>query len=629
MNPNDRSKLFAGFPPVTTPEWESKILADLKGADYEKKLIWKTEEGFDVKPYYRAEDLQELGYLNSMPGEFPFVRGNKKDANDWLVRQDFTTPVINEANHLALEAISRGATALGLNATEITSHEQMKQLLAKIDLMKINLNFISSRSYPLTLELLIYEVSGRGKPAKKLNGSINFDPISYLLLHGDFHINWRSNIEEAEYLLNTATKHLPSFRVLTVNGHYFQDAGSTLVQEVAFTLASGCEYLDGLTGKGFTADQLGKRILLSMAAGSNYFMEIAKFRAIRFLWAKVMEQFGAKDPESVKAFIHSSTADWNKTMYDPYVNLLRTTTEAMSAALGNADSLAIGPFDSSFRHPDEFSGRIALNQQMVLKEESYLDKIIDPAAGSYYIETLTDSIIFHSWKLFLDIEERGGIIEAIKSGYVQEEIGKARNGKEKDIDQRKMVLIGTNQYPNLQENMLDKLEEKKETVKSITSLYTAMTPFRASGAFDEIRLATERFIARGNRKPSVFLFTMGNLAMLRARAGFATNFFGCAGYEIIDNPGFQTVDEGVEAARASGAPIIVICSSDQEYPEIAPEICKKIKQNSPSVKIIVAGYPKEIIETLKKEGVDNFIHVRSNLLETLKKYHTLLGIENQ
>jgi methylmalonyl-CoA mutase len=627
MDANERSKLFSGFPPVATSEWEAKILADLKGADYEKKLIWKTDEGFDVRPYYREEDLKDLDYLNSFPGEYPFLRGSGKSGNHWLVRQDFASTDLAEANRLALEAIARGATAIGLNATVVTTREQMQQLLANIDLPGINLNFIASKSYPLTLELLIYEMTGRGTPAADLRGSINFDPLGFLMLNGDFYINWRSNIEEAEYLLNTATRHLPSFRILTVNGHYFQDTGSTLVQEVAFTLASGSEYMAALTDKGFTAGNTGKRFLVSLAAGSNYFLEIAKHRAIRMLWARMMEPYGTGDPGASEVFIHSTTANWNKTLFDPYVNLLRTTTEGMSAALGNADSITILPFDSSFRQPGEFSRRIALNQQMILKEESYLDKVADPSAGSYYIENLTDSLIRHAWNLFLEVEGRGGFIEAFRSGFIQEEIRKSRERKEKDIDQRKMVLIGTNQYPNLLETLSDTPEPVQSRVKEKAASYPILPPFRGSAAFDEIRLATERYVAKGNPKPSVFLFTMGNLAMLRARAGFATNFFGCAGYEIIDHPGFQTVEEGVVSALASGARILVICSSDPEYPQIVPEICRQIRAKSQAIQILVAGYPKEQVEALQKAGVDDFIHIRSNLLDMLKKFNTLLGID--
>jgi len=627
MDPAGPLKLFSEFPPIATSEWETKIFDDLKGADYEKKLVWKSGEGFNIKPYYRVEDLQSLEYLNVQPADYPYLRGNKKTVNDWLIRVDFFSTDIEEANRQALESISRGADAVGFDARELTTHKQLRQLLDKIELSKTNINFFSSRSYPLTLELLSYEVTSRGEEPEKIKGSINFDPISYLLLHGDFYINWRNNLEEAEYLLNASRKYLPDIKILTVNGHYFQDAGSTLVQEVAFTLASACEYIVGLTGKGFSIDKIAQQFLLSFGAGSNYFMEIAKHRAARFLWAKMVEQFHPENSESLKIFIHTSTAAWNKTLYDPYVNLLRTTTEGMSAALGNTDSITIRPFDLRYKKPDEFSRRMALNQQLIFKEESYLDKIVDPAAGSYYLENLTDAIISHAWNLFLEVEEKGGIIEAIKSGFIQGEIQKAREQKEADIDRRKIVMIGTNQYPNLQEKVIDNIGYPEWKSKENQSAYLRIPPYKGSQAFDEIRLATEKFIKRGNKKPSVFLFTMGNLSMLRARAGFVTNFFGCAGYEIIDNTGFQSIDEGVNAALGSNSEIIVICSSDEEYPAIVPEICEKIKATGSLKQILVAGYPKNSIDVLQKAGINDFIHTGSILLATLKKYQTMLGIE--
>jgi len=626
MENNDQSKLFSEFSPVKTPAWEARILLDLKGADYEKMLIWKTEEGFNVKPYYRAEDMAGLEYLNTLPDEFPYVRGSKTIKNEWLIRQDIETAEIEKSNCLGLDAIAKGADSLGFDATEVTTHKQINQLLANIDFSRTSINFFSSRSYPLTLELFIYEVSHRSFDGEFIRGSINFDPISYLLLHGDFYMNWTHNLEEAEYLLNTVQKRLPKFRTIVVNGHYFQNAGSTLVQELAFSLAAANEYMAGLTGKGFGIDAIASHILLSFSLGSNYFMEIAKLRAARLLWASMVQEYHPENPESCKAFIHTTTASWNKTLYDPYVNMLRTTTEGMSAAIGNADSINVQSFDSIFKHPDDFSRRIARNQQLILKEESYLDKIVDPAAGAYYIENLTHSIAHHAWNLFVEVEEKGGILECIKSGFIQDEIARSRQQKEMDIAQRKQVIIGTNQYPNIQEQMHDKQFQQAPEKPAQPSTYKRLALFRGAKPFEEIRLSTENHVAKGKKKPAVFLFTLGNLAMLRARAGFTTNFFGCAGFDIIDNTGFQTIDEGVIAALDSKAEIIVICSSDEEYARIVPEICAKLRTRRPGLIILLAGYPKELVETMKASGVDDFIHVRSNLLETLRKYQQKLGI---
>jgi methylmalonyl-CoA mutase len=618
--------LFSEFPPVTTQDWEDKIRTDLKGADYEKKLIWKTDEGFNVKPYYRAEDLDGLGYLDALPDSAPYVRGVKKESNDWKVRQDIYTSHIGEASRMALDAISHGAGAIGFDATEVTTHKQMNQLLAGIDLDKTAIHFFTSRSYPLTLELFIYEVSHRGSGGAKIEGSMNFDPLSYVLLRGDFYKSWTHNVEEAEYLLNTVDKRLPNFKAITVNGHYFQDAGSSLVQELAFSLAAANEYLASLTAKGFSVDSLASRIMFSLGVGSNYFMEIAKLRVARLLWSQMIGHYHPGKPESLKATIHASTALWNKTVFDPYVNMLRTTTEGMSAALGNADSITVHPFDFVFRTPDAFSDRIARNQQLVLKEESYLDKIVDPGAGSYYIENLTHSIAVHAWDLFKKVEAKGGMIEAVKSGFIQEEVSISRNRKEADIAQRKLVLLGTNQYPNPLDHIPDRMHAAEKPAAEGADTYPRLPRYRVAASFEEVRLATETHVARGGKRPRVFLLTMGNLAMLRARAGFAANFFGCAGYDIQDNPGFATADEAIASAFEADAELVVFCSSDDEYATIVPDIAAALKKDKPEMKLIVAGYPKEIIASLTAAGIDDFIHVKSNLLETLRNYQRMLNI---
>jgi methylmalonyl-CoA mutase len=626
MDTKDKPKLFSEFPPVSTATWEEKIIADLKGADYSKKLIWKTDEGFDVKPYYRSEDLAGLEYLNSLPGNPPYVRGPRQHDNEWIIRQDIDSTDIPQSNLLLLDAIAKGAGAIGLKATDVTTHKQLSELLAGVDFAKTAVNFISAKSYPLALEFLIYELRHRGTGLEQIKGSVNFDPLSYLLLHGELYISWEHDLEEAEYLLGIVREKIPGFKVITINGHYFQNAGSTLVQELAYSLASASEYLASLTGRGSLVDEVAPYIQFSLGIGPNYFMEIAKLRAARLLWSRMIEQFQAKKEDSYRLFIHSTTALWNKSIYDPYVNMLRTTTEGMSAALGNADSVTIHPFDTTFKESDEISRRIARNQQLVMKEECYLDKIADPAAGSYYIENLTHSIAHHAWEKFKEVEARGGMLECIKSGFIQGEVEQSRNQKSLDIARRKIVMLGTNQFPNLMETMSDHIQLDAVKQDTVPSTYKKLTPFRVAAGFEEIRLATERFVKNGNKRPAVFLFTMGNLAMLRARAGFATNFFGCAGYEIIDNQGFSTVDEGIAAALSSAAEIIVICSSDEEYPVIVPEIAGKMKSFKNTLRIVVAGFPKEFIDSFKSAGVDDFIHVKTSLLDTLHEYQRIQGI---
>jgi methylmalonyl-CoA mutase len=351
-------------------------------------------------------------------------------------------------------------------------------------------------------------------------------------------------------------------------------------------------------------------------------MEIAKIRATRMLWANMLSVHKAKHTQ---VFIHASTSKWNKSIFDPNVNMLRTTTEAMSASLGGANSIHVDAYDDTFKCADEFSARIARNQQIILKEESYFDKIVDPSGGSYYIENLTDAIACHAWKLFQDTEEAGGFIEAFKAGAIQDAIEKTAKQRDLDIANRKTIILGTNQFPNQHETMLDKIEPECAMNCSCETAgeYKKLHVYRGAQAFEDLRLATEKAVKAGKKKPIVFLLTYGNLAMRKARAGFALNFFGCAGYEIIDNAGFKTPEEGANAALSAKADIVVLCSSDEEYPELVNGACAILNGKT---SIALAGHPGDNLEAFKTAGVSEFIHVRSNLIDTLGNFHKQLGI---
>jgi methylmalonyl-CoA mutase len=637
-------KLFNTFPPVSTPEWEARITDDLKGADYQKKLIWKTAEGFDVKPYYRDEDIQEIGFINSIPGEYPFVRGNNTTSNNWQIRQDIENDEISDANLLAIDAIKRGATAIGLVAEELSSVKDVEEILNGISPDEVAIHFGAAPSYPTLIKVVSSYVKKKNITAGSFKGSFDFDPISYLLLNGDFWKSEKSDLSEIAAMVKLGKELLPEMKVININGHYFNSAGATMVQELGFALASGAEYLHQATIDGIKVDDIARRMMFSFGVGSNYFMEIARLRAARLLWAKIVEQYKPQSEESMQMWIHCNTSAWNKTLFDPYVNILRTTTEAMSAIIGGTQSLTILPFDTFYKDPDEFSNRLARNQQIILKEEVYLDKVVDPSSGSYYIENLTQLIAEAAWKIFLKVEEKGGMIEAVKAGFVQEQVEISAGQRLEDIANRRIIQLGTNQYPNLEEQMLEKihfaeedemLEEElyaddeteiDEDEDETPTTYKKLILFGGSDAFDQLRLATEQYVAEGNKKPAVFLFNIGNLAMRKARAMFTTNFFGCAGYDILDNMGFNTVDEGITAALSSKAEVIVICSSDDEYASMGPEISTKLKKANKELILVVAGYPKEILDILKQSGVDEYIHVRSNLLNTLESFHEKLGI---
>ena len=611
--------LLADFPAITTEEWMAKINADLKGADFEKKLVWKTNEGFNVMPFYRLEDVAELKTTTSAPGEFPYVRGTKTD-NDWYVRQDIDATCAKTANAKALDVLNKGINSLGfiLNKKELSA-EYIATLLNGICPECVELNFrVRIRCATQLATLLADYFKAQGADLAKVEGSINCDPINRMLLKGK-ELN-QAEVAEIAVATVKAAAALPKFRVIGVNSLSLNNAGAYCSQELGYALAWGAEYMTMLTEGGLTADEAGKAIKFNMGVGGNYFMEIAKFRAARMLWAMIVKAYAPACDCAAKMRVHAETSTFNKTIYDAHVNLLRTQTEAMSATIAGVDSLTVNGFDVTYKESDDFSERIARNQQLLLKEESHFDKVTDPSAGSYYIENLTNSIAEQAWKLFLEIQNEGGFFAAVEAGKVQEAMKATSAKRLKDVSARKEVLLGTNQFPNFSEMAAEKITKEActctncgcETPRGLATLPTV----RAAQEFEDLRLATER----SAKRPKAFMLTIGNLAMRLARAQFSCNFFACAGYEVIDNLGFETVEAGVEAAQKAGADIIVLCSSDDEYAEYAPAAFKAIDGKQI---FVVAGAPA-CMEDLKAAGIENFIHVRVNVLDTLKSFNAQL-----
>ena len=622
----ERQRLFSDFPPVSTAEWEAKIREDLKGADYEKKLVWKTLEEFRVKPYYTAEDLQDLKYLDQPPGSFPFVRGNKVTGNDWDIRQDIRVSDVAAAAQKAILAVDRGITSIGfdlVNKGDLYYHD-FKQLISGLDLTRVKLNLIAGEAAPDMLDFLLQAMEELKIPATTLKGSLCFDPLGQLTCTGGFYRSEQADMETAEQLLLSAENELPGFRVLPVNSYLFSNAGASAVQELAFALAMSAEYLTRLTDMGHGAAEIAGHMQWNMGVGSNYFMEIAKIRAARLLFSNMVGAYEGGSGISAPVFIHSITTDWNKTLYDPNVNMLRLTTEAMAAVLGGCDSLLVKPYDTWYKEPGDFSERVSRNIQVILKGESYFNKVADPAAGSYFIESLTHSLAEHAWQLFLKTDERGGYVKAFKQGFVQEETAKTASLRRQMIASRREILLGTNQYPNASERITEQVDPERAFSTFERSANPVAEPIvtgRGAVGFEKLRLAAEK---HSGGRPRVFMLTYGNLAMRLARSQFAGNFFACAGYEVTDNLGFATAGEGVKAAMDAKADIIVLCSSDEEYAALAPPVYEQVKGRA----IVVVAGATACMDELKQKGIQEFIHVRSNVLETLGNFHNKLGIKS-
>lgn len=699
----DNPDLKKDFAAPSFEEWKKQVEKDLKGESFVKKLTTKTYEGIDLQPLYTSQDIADLSENNSFPGFDHFLRGSNSSGYNgrvWEIAQEYNQALPEDLNEALKYDLERGLnsinivldnpTQLGLDADHSNSGEvgngglsisgvrKMQVLFKDIDLTNqpININCGFS-SLPVTLLFKAYADETRTS-LMNIKGSFTSDPYEYLLSNGELPISTKQIFDEMKLSTELMLKSNSPVKTIGVSGLPYNNAGASAVQELAFTLATAVEYANELISRGLKADDIAKRIKFTFAIGSFFFMEIAKLRAARMLWSKILEIYGVLE-ENRKIFIHGKTSEFNQTYFDPYVNMLRTTTEAFSAIVGGIDSLHTNPFDETFNQPDNFSRRIARNTQIILKEESHLDQVIDPAGGSFFVEKLTDDIANAAWKLFQSVDEQGGMLKAIQSGFVQNEISKIAEIKKKDAAKRKTVLVGTNMYANPKEELMEikkpdfdaiykkrveyiqkyrvNGENKKHTgildklqliadsndydmIENAVDAYlegaslgeisrairssaengikiTTLKKFRIAEMFEELRIASDNFNVKSGAKPKVFLATMGPLKQFKARADFSRAFFEVGGFEIEYPNGFEKVDDAVKSAINSKAHAVVICSTDDTYQELVPPIVKGIKEKSKDIAVILAGYPKDQIEEHKKSGVDDFIYLGADVHEIL------------
>ena len=605
---NKEQKLFAEFPPVSTEQWESVIAVDLKGADYEKKLVWRTAEGFNVRPYYRAENLDGIKYLGSQCGEFPYVRGTGKD-NNWRIVQTIEVGCPKEANAQATVLLTKGVESIGfVIGDKEFSAADLDTLLSGISVKNTELVFsgcATKKVAGLFIDKMdrnlgnIPAMDKEGVDPETVRASFVLDPIvKKLTLKGTMACK-NGQCKGFENLASLISKGAAYKRIRFVNvsGEIFHNSGSTIVQELAFTLAAGHEYVGKLMEQGLSVDQVAPALRFSMAISSNYFMEIAKFRAARLLWANIMAPYNPSRGCASKMKVHAVTSKWNMTVYDPYVNMLRGTTEAMSAAVSGVHSIEVLPFDTPYEKPTDFSARIARNVQLLLKEESHFNQVCDAAGGSYYIENLTNSIAEQAWNLFRQVEEKGGYIAAFEAGFIQDQVEASAAKKNSNIATRRETLLGTNQFPNFNEVADEAITEDVVTGKSTCKCGCAsqaadgvrpLKPYRGAMAFEQMRLKVDR----SGKQPKAFMLTCGALAFARARAQFSCNFFACAGIRVQDNTYFKSVEEGVKAALEAKAEIVVICAADDDYATLAPEAFKLLGDKAYLESVYRAGAQK-------------------------------------
>jgi methylmalonyl-CoA mutase len=577
--------LLSEFPPVSTQAWEEAIHKDLKGADYARKLIWQTEEGLAVKPYYRAEDLESLDYLDAAPGDFPYVRG-ANPAGDWRICEetDAVDPV--EANRAACSAVAAGAEKIVFHNVAIEDASDLGMLEANLAEVPIHLQNVGE---PL-LRLLNKRLIKRPRPA----------PIS---------TGWNpfSNLDFAVEIARTAPSKFVPFNI---HGEEFEEAGATAVEEPGFTLAAGVDFLAEMQSREADVDRAAASIGFSFAMGANYFIQIAKLRAFRMVWAQAVEAFGGSRENAI-ARIHARTSRWNKTVYDPHVNILRATTEAMSAVLGGADSITVAPFDECYKASDEASRRLARNTQILIKQEALLSRVADPGGGSYYLEVLTDFVARESWKIMQAIESAGGYRKACAGGQIAQTLRQSLAAREKAVASGRRVFTGTNKYADPSETALDRVD-----------LSRLVSGRRGTKVFEELRLRTEMHVAKGGRCPRVLLAEIGDARMRTARSSFAVNFFSCAGFDVVT----QLFSKAYEIASVD-ADLIVLCSSDPEYLALMHELLPRLKALGRKTPALVAGH-FDSVEQLRAAGVADVVHSRTDRIEFLSAWQQRLGIRD-
>lgn len=692
---NENEKLFPEFKASTYEEWYAEAVKLLKGAPFDKKMLTNTPEKITLKPIYNKEDVD---FEIALPGCGDYVRGTKLDGDKiepWKISQELAAGLPEEFNAKVLDALSKGQTSVEIVLDEASASGVDADLSEKCKVAAKGLSISTVKDFSTALKgvesdcveinihtgckaAAIAAMLFASQKGKKLSGGIYFDPIGLLAKKGKLCRSLDCAFDEMFDLASFNAANMPNFGAIGVDTMAYSSAGASAVEELGAAMATAVKYIrEMVVVRGMKIDDVAKLVRFRFSIGSNFFMEIAKLRAARTLWSKVISEFGGND-ESRKIKMNARTAVYNKTVYDPYVNMLRTTTEAFSGVIGGCDSMTVGAFDEIMRKPDEFSERISRNQQIILQEECGLTDVIDPAGGSYYVEILTRELADKAWKFFAKIEAKGGIVASLEAGEVQADITATALERKKAYDTRRNTVVGTNNYANKLEKTLEKrpcecaknfeirakevAAQKKSVqlnsdakgaalmadavkaaengagVSAISSLFCKccgaksievkpLSTQRAVEHYEVLRAASDKFKAENGFGPQIFLATMGPLVQHKIRADFIRGFFEVGGFDVIYPNGFATAEDAAKAFKESGAKFAVVCSTDDTYAELVPAVTKAIKAIAPDAKVLMAGIPSpDFEESYKAAGYDGSISIKSNNYETLKSMLAALNV---
>ncbi len=681
---------FEEFEYPSYEQWKDAAIAALKGVPFDKKMYTKTYEGIRLEPIYNKKDVEDLAFANSLPGFFPFVRGTEADGyreQSWEIAQELPYACPHTFNETAKEGLKKGQTALNIKADVVWSPDnpdykcdipKKKLSLSSIDDMRVAFDGINLEETPVYLnsDEITYIHAGlffayckeMGYDWKKVRVFFGIDPINVLAREGKLYADCDKYHDHAADLVKWAKENAPNTKVYAVDTTIYHNAGASNVHELALAMSTGVQYMRKLIDRGVDVNDAAKSIWFTFSVGANFFMEIAKLRAFKMLWSKIVIQFGGNE-EAQKAYIHADTSWRTNTKYDPYVNMLRNASQAFSAIVGGISSLNVMPFSNKHTAPDEFANRTARNTQNVLNEEAHLKDAIDPAGGSYYVETITGQLAEAAWEYFRHIEKET-IGDLLKNGSIQKDIKEVAEARNKNLATRRDVILGTNKYPNMAEKEITvhEMSEKEisELVTMISDNYKNATkvmlsgvedfdkmiatlgkgayvvdvayavysiacdacftihpikPTRPAELFEQLRDAATAFEVKNGAAPVVHLACYGLLRQYKPRADFSADFFQTGGFKIETVDGFENAEAIIEGMKKVDTKAMVICSTDPQYEEFVVDFAKAMKAEKPATKLILAGYPKDKVEEYKAAGVDEFIHVKANIYEVLKELH--------
>lgn len=699
---------FDEFTPPSWDEWVEACNALLKGKPFDKIMYTKNYEGITFKPIYTRKDTDEILPTNDYPGMGDFLRGSTVNGyihEPWGIAQSCDETMPAENNELLKHEIDKGSTVYNirfdtatLNAVDVTdaakpgdegvnvtTADDMNVLLNDLDFEKYPVMMYTGVSAINILGLTSAVLKAQGKNIKCLRGVIGADPLGELIRKGSTKVSLDALYDDMAESIKWAKANASELRTVFVRSEVFTDGGAEAVQEVAYTFAEGVEYIRQMLKRGISLKDAASSLYFCFNQGANFFMEIAKLRALRQVWAAIMEAFGAEEADR-SIMVHGRSSRFTKTVIDPYVNMLRNTTQTFSSVVGGVNTYENAPFDEMIRKGDEFSRRIARNLHVMLQEEFGMLRPIDAAGGSWAIESLTKEIAEKIWAEFQKIEGMGGITAALKDGYPQQTIAAVLEQRFKNLDFRKDRAVGVNMYPNMTEEPLDPRPEDTEKLKKLR--VAAVEAFRndidteylkeklsgvdtvekaedafsagatiaevaaARGAaagdlsvepitvhhwterYEALRFDTERYLKETGKNIEVFLANMGPIPQHKARADFSTSFLQVGEFNVHLNDGFQDDAEGtaiekcVKAAAAEHYDVAVICSTDATYPEIVPALAPELKKVLPEgATLFLAGAaPKDLEEQYRAAGIDDFISVSANCYEILRMLQKKKGM---